>query len=151
MLTAKEEKFVQGLISGLSQRQAYKSAYNTSRMKEKTIDEKACRMFKIDKIRARYQELLKKSEEKAIYTKEKLLNELIEAFEMATGNRASKIVVNNYGQLKQYEMEKTELKSIPGIASKIMDLQGWNRAEKKEEQEDKLDKLLDKLDEALDE
>ena len=37
-LTPKQEKFVQGIVSGkLSQREAYKQAYNTSRMKDKSI------------------------------------------------------------------------------------------------------------------
>jgi len=37
MLTPKQEKFVQGLFSGLSQREAYKQAYNAVNMKDTTI------------------------------------------------------------------------------------------------------------------
>lgn len=150
-LTAKEEKFVQGIIAGKSQRQAYKEAYNTSRMKDKTVDEKACRMFKSDKISARYRELQEKAENKAIITKDKLLEGLVEAFEMAKGSIESKLVVNEFGKLKQESKLKTDLKSISGIAGQIMKLQGWDRAEEKENQEDKLDKLIEKLDEALNE
>jgi len=149
MLTAKEEKFVQGLISGLSQRQAYKSAYNTSRMKDKTIDSRASELFAKSDIRGRHKELLKESENKAIITKDKLLEGLVEAFEMAKGSLESKMVVNEFGKLKQESKFKTDLKSISGIAGQIMKLQGWDRAEEKEE--DKLDKLLSKLDEALNE
>jgi len=57
MLTQKQEKFVQELIKGKSQREAYKAAYNASRMKDKTIDNVASRLFKKDEIRARYEEL----------------------------------------------------------------------------------------------
>lgn len=148
-LTAKEEKFVQGIIAGKSQRQAYKEAYNTSRMKDVTIDNKACELFKKNEVRVRYQELLKANENKAIITKDKLLEGLVEAFEMAKGSIESKIVVNEFGKLKQESKLKTDLKSISGIAGQIMKLQGWDRAEEKEE--DKLDKLLSKLDEALNE
>lgn len=57
MLTNKQEKFVQELLKGKSQREAYKAAYNTENMKPATIDSKACLLFKKDKIRARYDEL----------------------------------------------------------------------------------------------
>jgi phage terminase small subunit len=56
-LTVKEEKFVQGLFSGLSQRKAYKEAYNTDRMKDETVDSKACILSKTGKVRARLTEL----------------------------------------------------------------------------------------------
>ena len=57
MLTAKQEKFVQGIIDGMSQVDAYRSAYDTSRMSDKTVYEKASRMMSDDKIRARLEEL----------------------------------------------------------------------------------------------
>lgn len=70
-LTPKQEAFVQGIVSGkLSQREAYKKAYNTAKMKDKTIDEKASRLFANDKVRARYEELINEFKEKALYTRE---------------------------------------------------------------------------------
>ncbi len=57
MLTSKQEKFVQELIKGKSQREAYQAAYDATNMKAATIDSKACLLFKQDKIRARYDEL----------------------------------------------------------------------------------------------
>lgn len=65
-LTVKQEKFVQGLINGLSQRQAYKNAFDTSNMKDETIDNKAYLLLKKGEVRARYDELIKKSEDEAI-------------------------------------------------------------------------------------
>ncbi len=76
-LTAKEEMFIQGIVSGLSQREAYKQAYNTSRMKDETIDVKACNLFKKDKVRIRYNELIDEHKEKALYTREEMVNDLI--------------------------------------------------------------------------
>lgn len=69
-LTPKQEKFVQNIISGMSQRQAYKDAYNTKNMKDETIDVKACELFKTNKVSVRYQELMKRLENKAIMTAE---------------------------------------------------------------------------------
>lgn len=66
MLTAKQEKFVQNLIKGMSQREAYKKSYNAKKMKDKTIDNKASVLFKKDEVRVRYEELLEKAEDKAI-------------------------------------------------------------------------------------
>ena len=67
MLTAKQEKFVRELVKGKSQRQAYKAAYNASKMKDSTIDRKASVMFKRDDIRARYDELIEKASKRTVY------------------------------------------------------------------------------------
>lgn len=56
-LTEREEKFVEGLILGQSQRESYKNAFNCKNFKDKTVDEKACRLFNTDKIKARYKQL----------------------------------------------------------------------------------------------
>ncbi len=66
MLTPKQEKFVQNLVKGMSQREAYKNSYNASNMKDETIDSKASHLFKEDKIRIRYEELIKKADDEAI-------------------------------------------------------------------------------------
>ena len=76
-LTPKQEAFVQALIAGKSQREAYKEAYNATNMKDKTIDEKACVLFKTDKVRKRYEELLEEHKQKALYTREEAINDLI--------------------------------------------------------------------------
>ena len=70
MLTPKQEKFIQNIISGMSQREAYKNSYNAKNMADDTIDNKACKLFNSDKIRARYQELMKRLENNAIMTAE---------------------------------------------------------------------------------
>ena len=57
MLTAKQEQFVQNIIKGMSQADAYRSAYNTKRMSDKTIHENASRLANDSKITARINEL----------------------------------------------------------------------------------------------
>ena len=76
-LTSKQEKFIQALVAGKSQRQAYKEAYNAAKMKDKTIDERASVLFKNDKIKTRYNELLEEHKNKALYTRENAVNDLI--------------------------------------------------------------------------
>lgn len=63
MLTAKQEKFVQELAKGKSQREAYEAAYNTSKMKPATIDKKASLLFKKGEIRGRYKKILEEAVE----------------------------------------------------------------------------------------
>ena len=53
MLTPKREKFVQNLIQGMSQREAYKNSFNAKNMSDRTIDNKAYKLFKTDEVRAR--------------------------------------------------------------------------------------------------
>ena len=76
-MTQRQEKFVRALIAGKSQRQAYKEAYNAANMKDKTIDERASVLFKNDKIKTRYNELLEEHKNKALYTREEMVNDLI--------------------------------------------------------------------------
>jgi phage terminase small subunit len=57
MLTAKQEAFVKNIIDGMSQADAYRSAYDTKRMKDKTVWEKASALMKNDKVTARVKEL----------------------------------------------------------------------------------------------
>lgn len=66
MLTAKQEKFVQNLLQGMSQREAYKNSYNAENMLDKTIDNKASKLLKKDEIAARYKELLDEMKQTAV-------------------------------------------------------------------------------------
>lgn len=89
-LTAKEEKFCLEVATGvnefdkpISYGEAYRRAYNASKMKSSTVDEKASLMMGKDKIRARVQELRDNIAKKAAITVESLLNELEEARQAA--------------------------------------------------------------------
>ena len=73
MLNVKQEKFIQNIINGMSQRQAYKDAYNAN-YSDKSIDEKASTLFNSDKVQARYKELMGKLEDEAIMSaKERMI------------------------------------------------------------------------------
>lgn len=57
MLTAKQEKFAQNIIQGMSQADAYRSAYDTRKMSDKTVHENASRLANNSKVTARINEL----------------------------------------------------------------------------------------------
>lgn len=75
-LTTKQEIFVQRLIEGYSQREAYKFAYDCENMKNETIDTRASRLLKESKVSARYEELKNELKQKMFYTVEKANDDL---------------------------------------------------------------------------
>ncbi len=74
-LTVRQEKYVQCLFAGLSQREAYKQAFKADKMKNETIDVKACNLAKLDKVRIRLGELQDEYKERNMVTKERVLKE----------------------------------------------------------------------------
>ena len=76
VLTAKREKFVRGLVAGLSQRQAYIQAYSTKNMKDTTIDNNAYKLMQNNEISTRYNELMEEHKSKALWTREEAVNKL---------------------------------------------------------------------------
>ena len=93
-LTIDQERFIQELIKGKSQRKAYRIAYPKSEnWKDKTVDEKASRLFNNDKVKARYKELkgkvVKRTEEEAIITAKEIIEEIASIAKADIGNYLS--------------------------------------------------------------
>lgn len=90
LLTQKQEKFVQELIKGKSQRQAYKAAYNAKNMTDNSVDREASLLFKSPKVSQRYKELrskvTKRAEAKAIITAEEVLKGIADIARDDIGN-----------------------------------------------------------------
>jgi phage terminase small subunit len=78
MPTPKQEVFVQGIIKGLSQADAYREAYK-NRMSDKTIHEAASRLMADSKIQARIKELREQMDKDTIMSAQKRLEWLTEA------------------------------------------------------------------------
>ena len=77
MLTPKQELFVKNIVlEGMNYSDAYRSAYNTENMSDKTVTEKASRLKDKDNIRARIEKLRAETDSpkimSAIKRKEKL-------------------------------------------------------------------------------
>lgn len=97
-LTPKQERFIQNIVSGMSQRQAYKDAYDADNMKDETIDTEACLLFKDQKISKRYQELISKLEDATIMTaieKRRMLKEMAMDKENSITDRIKAIDTDN--------------------------------------------------------
>ena len=75
-LTIKQEIFIQRLIEGYSQREAYKFAYEADNMKNETIDKRASELFSKGDIKGRYEELKNELKQKMFYTVEKANEDL---------------------------------------------------------------------------
>ena len=66
---ARHEKFVQCLITGMSQRKAYKEAFEKSNSwKDETVDKRASELYKTGDILGRYRELQERLQDDAILT-----------------------------------------------------------------------------------
>lgn len=81
-LTPKQEQFVQALISGMNQAEAYMYAYPTSKnWKKNTAKAKACETLKIPHVRARYEELKKEYDKHAkdqmFYDRDRLISDFM--------------------------------------------------------------------------
>lgn len=76
-LTPKQEAFVQGVVSGLSQRDAYIKAYPAAaKWKPETVDSKASHALADGKVRARYEALQAEAAKQATLSRVKLLTRL---------------------------------------------------------------------------
>lgn len=72
-LTTRQERFVQNMVKGMTQRQAYKDAFNVN-YDENAIDSNASTLFNSTKVQQRYKELMGKLEEEAIMSaKERMI------------------------------------------------------------------------------
>lgn len=76
MLTQKQEAFCLGYIETGNGTEAYRRAYGTQKMADKTINEKASKLLAADKIRARLEELRAPVRAKAMLTLESHLERL---------------------------------------------------------------------------
>jgi phage terminase small subunit len=106
-LTPKQEKFVQGLVRGLSQRKAYINAGYSVNQSLDNIESKASNLLKNGKIWARYQELLEEGKKAAVLTLEQKRQILKK---IATGKLKTKIKSKSVSEFGTYETKREETK-----------------------------------------
>jgi phage terminase small subunit len=78
MLTPKQEMFVQNIIKGMSQADAYRSAYPNQKMSDKTVWETASKLMRNDKVITRLNELREQLSKPTIMSAQKRLEWLTE-------------------------------------------------------------------------
>ena len=106
-LTPKQEKFIQNIVSGMSQRQAYKDAYNAENMKDETIDTEASLLFNDQKVSKRYKELMDKLEAEAIMTAQERMEWLTKVINGEIKEVATTFRTNEDGEVEKIENEFT--------------------------------------------
>ena len=78
MLTPKQEAFVQNIIQGMSQADAYRSAYDTNRMSDNAIYREASLLMSNPKVAQRLAEITAKADKPTIMSAQKRLEWLTE-------------------------------------------------------------------------
>ena len=98
MLTAKQELFVQNIIQGMSQADAYRSAYDTSKMSDNAVYVNASKLMDNTKVALRLKELRDELAKPSIMSaQERLewLSEVIQSKDESTGDKLKAIDIMN--------------------------------------------------------
>lgn len=124
MLTPKQEKFVQSLIQGMSQADAYRSAYATKNMSDKTIHEAASRLVADSKVSARLSELREQMTSETIMSAQKRLEWLTEAIadkDVAINDKLKAIDIMNKMQGEYTQKVQAEVTNAVNINIELSD------------------------------
>ena len=124
MLTAKQELFVQKILEGMSQADAYRSAYNTKRMTDKTIWENASRLMADSKVTARLTELRNELAQPSIMTAQerlKWLTERIADEDVDINAKLKAIDIMNKMQGEYVQKVEAEVKNAVNISIELVD------------------------------
>lgn len=114
MLTAKQEKFVQNIIEGMSQADAYRSAYPNQKMSDKTIWESASKLMSNPKVNARLTELrnqMMKSTIMSAQERMEWLTNLINNEEEGTNEKLKAIDIMNKMQGEYVQKVEADVKN----------------------------------------
>ena len=114
MFTYKQEQFIQGLLDGLSQIEAYKRAYNCENMSDSTISSNASRLFKNSKIIARYSRLLDAYSSQKLIQRTELSERMLELLERATEDTKEKGF--KQGNISAMTLAVNTLKELNGLS-----------------------------------
>lgn len=124
MLTEKQEQFAQNIIKGMTQVDAYRSAYDTRRMTDKTACEKASLLAGQDNIRARVAELRGMiSKEKIMSAQRRLewLAETITSEKVRVSDKLRAIDIMNKMQGEYVQKVEADVKSAVNITVELTD------------------------------
>lgn len=110
-LTAQQEKFVLALMAGKNQSDAYREAYKTGKMTDKSIHEKASELAANVKVAARLTELRNKASEKAVITAADVLRE---GMRLATFD-IRKLYRDDGSPIPIHELDEDTARCIQGV------------------------------------
>ena len=121
MLTPKRELFAQKIVEGMSQADAYRSAYSCEKMSDKTIWENASRLMADSKVLARVNELRDQISKESIMTAQKRLewlSEVIRSEERMTSDKLRAVDIMN----KMEGLYTTRIEGDLNVSKKLEDL-----------------------------
>ena len=107
---------MQGLVSGLSQREAYRAAYDCGKMKPESIDQCACRTFATLKVRSRYDALQERAANSVIWNREIAARGLLLVREIAELH----IEETRRHKANFTEKDSREIADLPSAATKAI-------------------------------
>lgn len=124
MLTAQQEKFVQNILQGMNQAEAYRSAYPKNKMADKTVWEAASRLMANSKVKARLTELRQELASPAIMSAQKRLEWLtgiIQSQEETTSDKLKAVDLMNKMQGEYVQKVEAEVKAETTINIELVD------------------------------
>lgn len=124
MLTAKQEAFVQNIIQGMSQADAYRSAYSTKNMSDNAIYREASILLDNPKVAQRLKELRNELATPAIMSAQKRLEWLtgiIKSKEESTGDKLRAVDIMNKMQGEYVQKVEAEVKNAVNISIELSD------------------------------
>ncbi len=111
-LTEKQERFAHEYILCMGNRsEAYRKAFNTSKMKQETIWSKACLMMKNDKVRARIKELQEDIEGTLDISKGIMIQTLQEVIDRSL----QKVPVMKWDPIEKKEKQVVDIETGEGV------------------------------------
>lgn len=115
-LTIKQENFCNYFLECGNASEAYRRAYNTDNMKEKTVWEKASELLRNDKVSARVEELRKELSDISKITKERIIRELSNMAFSSISN-----MHNTWIERKEFEeLSSAQKSAIKSISTKVI-------------------------------
>lgn len=124
MLTAKQEEFAKAIVEGMNQSDAYRSAYNTSRMTDKSIWEKASELANDVKVAERIRELRDRVATESIMTAQqrlKWLTEVILNQDISTSDKLKAADIMNKMQGEYVQKIAAEVQTETTINIELVD------------------------------
>lgn len=82
-MTPKQEKFAQCIADGMTQADAYRTAYGADKMKPETIHKRASELVSDGEVTGRVAELRSKLSAKALWSREMSVQALVQAYKVA--------------------------------------------------------------------
>ena len=115
-LTAKQEAFAQAILAGMTQADAYRTAYGQKAMKNETVQQAASRLMANSKVSARVAQLRAPVTKKLQYGLEQAMEEAMAAYNVALekGNGGAMVAAAQLrAKLNGLLVERKEIRSGP--------------------------------------